>query len=89
MTSQKAVKIIDFTIQRKLEIREGFIDPTKSWNRGEPNISGISMVIQLWKKSMLQKRNSFLFGIQINTEMNLGKKWQKQKQKRSTWLLTF
>ncbi len=42
MTLKKAVDIIDFTIKRKLEIREGFIDPTKSWNRGDPNISVIS-----------------------------------------------
>jgi hypothetical protein len=42
LTLKKAVDIIDFTIKRKLEIREGFIDPTKSWNRGDPNISVVS-----------------------------------------------
>ncbi len=26
-----------------MEIREGYIDPTKSWNVGESNISGMSM----------------------------------------------
>ena len=45
MTTQKTVKVIDYLIQRKLEIREGFIDPQKSWNMGEPNISGISIEI--------------------------------------------
>ena len=43
LTLKKAVEIIDFTIKRKLEIREGFIDPTKPWNVGESNISGMSM----------------------------------------------
>jgi len=42
MTVKKAIKIIDFTVKRKLEIREGFIDPTKPWNIGESNISGFS-----------------------------------------------
>ena len=42
MTLKKAVEILDFTIKRKLEIREGFIDPTKSWNMGDPNISVFS-----------------------------------------------
>ena len=42
MTVKKAIQIIDFTIKRKLEIRKGFIDPTKSWNMGDPNISVIS-----------------------------------------------
>ncbi len=43
MTLKKAMAIIDYTIKRKLEIREGFINPQKPWNRGETNISGISM----------------------------------------------
>ncbi len=43
LTLKKAVEIIDYTIKRKLEIREGFIDPQKSWNMGETNISGITM----------------------------------------------
>ena len=43
MTLKKAVDIIDFTIKRKLEIREGFIDPQKPWNMGDVNISGITM----------------------------------------------
>jgi len=42
LTIKKAVDIIDFVIKRKLEIRTGFIDPEKSWNKGDVNISVIS-----------------------------------------------
>jgi len=43
MTTQKAVKIIDYTIQMKIEQKEGYIDPKKSWNYGEVNFSGITL----------------------------------------------
>lgn len=42
MTTQKAVKIIDYTIQKKIQQKEGYIDPKKSWNYGEVNLSVIS-----------------------------------------------
>lgn len=42
MTTQKAVKVIDYTIESKIELRNGFTDPAKSWNYGEMNFSGIT-----------------------------------------------
>jgi hypothetical protein len=42
MNSQKAIKIIDYTIERKIELQKGFTDPSKPWNYGGVNLSQFS-----------------------------------------------
>jgi len=42
MNIQKAIKIINYTIEKKIQLKNGFTDPAKPWNYGEVNLSGLS-----------------------------------------------
>jgi len=42
MTVKKAIKILDFIIQNKDEIKNDFQNPEKSWHIGESCVSGLA-----------------------------------------------
>lgn len=45
MTTKKAIKILDFVLQHKQEHRNGLLDPQKSWNMGNDQISSLAKTI--------------------------------------------
>ena len=42
MTVKKALKIIEYVIERKLEKKSGFLRLDQPWNQGEINLQGLS-----------------------------------------------
>lgn len=42
MTVKKALKIIDYVIEKKLEKKSGFLSLEQPWNQGEPNLQSLS-----------------------------------------------
>ena len=45
MTTKKALQIIDYVLERKIQVKSGYLDPEKSWNKGTNVVSGFSKQI--------------------------------------------
>lgn len=45
MTIKKAIEILDYVIEKKLEKKNGLLDPLKQWNQGVGSIKEMSNIV--------------------------------------------
>ena len=58
MTVKKAIKILDYVIQRKSQIKEGFLDPKMSWNKGSDFVRSLSDQLAITTQNDIDLLNS-------------------------------
>ena len=66
MTVKKALELLNYYSEKKVEIKNGFLDRNKSWNHGEISLYPLSQAIS----QMIESDLIFLEGIKKQIKPN-------------------